>query len=295
MRQPEAEAMSPRQRIGSAQAHPSQSAEENSPVENHSASSHQAEEDKAEDTGRLARIKWPPLSDKKAWEEMDEDLSKVLELSLKGDIKKKLQAMGRITYSYGNDRFGLVEAKERPPKGKGRREEKINKLKVQIRELKKNWKRTLDPDEKLGLSQLRDDLRSQVAVLSKAERRRKIRQNRRRKRTAFYENPHKFTKKLFEENKSGVLDVPQEELENHLKRTYTDNQMNEELEPIRAVEQPPAPSCQFDIADLRLKEVRDFVKKARSGSAPGPNGIPYKVYKACPKVLRVLWNLLKVA
>ena len=42
----------------------------------------------------------------------------------------------------------------------------------------------------------------------------------RRKRAAFYENTHKFTKKLFEENKSGVLEVHQDELEDHL-RTYT--------------------------------------------------------------------------
>ena len=34
--------------------------------------------------------------------------------------------------------------------------------------------------------------------------------------------------------------------------------------------------------------------KARSCSAPGPSGIPYKVYKKCPNFLRRLWQLLKV-
>ena len=43
-----------------------------------------------------------------------------------------------------------------------------------------------------------------------------------------------------------------------------------------------------------MKEASDVVKKARSGSAPGPNGIPYKVYKMCPMLLRRLWTLLKV-
>ena len=37
-----------------------------------------------------------------------------------------------------------------------------------------------------------------------------------------------------------------------------------------------------------------MVRKARSGSAPGPNGIPYKVYKKCPKVLRKVWQLFRV-
>ncbi|VDI70145.1 Hypothetical predicted protein [Mytilus galloprovincialis] len=42
------------------------------------------------------------------------------------------------------------------------------------------------------------------------------------------------------------------------------------------------------------KEVSGVVKKARSASSPGTNGIPYKVYKKCPKILKHLWRLLKV-
>ena len=87
--------------------------------------------------------------------------------------------------------------------------------------MRKQWRKSDDPDEKLGLSQLRDDLRSRLALLRKAERRRKMRKAKRRKRTAFYENPHKFIKKLFEENKGDVLEVPKDELEDHLRRTYT--------------------------------------------------------------------------
>lgn len=36
------------------------------------------------------------------------------------------------------------------------------------------------------------------------------------------------------------------------------------------------------------------LEKARSSSAPGPNGVPYKVYKNCPRVLN-LWRLMRVA
>jgi len=35
--------------------------------------------------------------------------------------------------------------------------------------------------------------------------------------------------------------------------------------------------------DLQSKElVREIVRKARSASSPGPNSIPYKVYKKFP-------------
>lgn len=35
--------------------------------------------------------------------------------------------------------------------------------------------------------------------------------------------------------------------------------------------------------------------QARSASAPGPNGIPYRLYKDTPGALKYLWKLMKVA
>lgn len=43
-----------------------------------------------------------------------------------------------------------------------------------------------------------------------------------------------------------------------------------------------------------MKEVQEVVRKARSSSAPGPSGIPYKVYKNCPLLLRRLWKIIRV-
>jgi len=56
----------------------------------------------------------------------------------------------------------------------------------------------------------------------------------------------------------------------------------------------PMPEVALIEGEKNLKEVQDIVNKARSKSAPGPNGIPYKEYKLCPKLLRRLWKLLKV-
>ena len=40
--------------------------------------------------------------------------------------------------------------------------------------------------------------------------------------------------------------------------------------------------------------MRETIKRARAASAPGPNGVPYKVYMNCPRLTRRLWKLLKV-
>ena len=49
----------------------------------------------------------------------------------------------------------------------------------------------------------------------------------------------------------------------------------------------------FDDNGIKLKEVRNFVHNVRGGSAPGMNGISYKLYKNCPRVLRKLTVLLQ--
>ncbi|MGH0172572.1 UNVERIFIED_CONTAM: hypothetical protein FKN15_063512 [Acipenser sinensis] len=45
----------------------------------------------------------------------------------------------------------------------------------------------------------------------------------------------------------------------------------------------------------KWKEIEQAVKKARASSSPGPNGVPYRVYKSASGVLRILWKLMKVA
>lgn len=59
--------------------------------------------------------------------------------------------------------------------------------------------------------------------------------------------------------------------------------------------QPAPPTAEFNIKPPKLSEVRQVVKKARSLSAPGPNGVLYKLYKNCPKVLELLRYLMRTA
>ena len=49
---------------------------------------------------------------------------------------------------------------------------------------------------------------------------------------------------------------------------------------------------QMDTRPPRWNEVENTVKPARSASAPGPNGIPYRLYKNIPRILKYLWKLM---
>ena len=52
-----------------------------------------------------------------------------------------------------------------------------------------------------------------------------------------------------------------------------------------------------NMADFTPDEVRAVVEKAQAGSATGPSGTTYKIYKNCPqllkKLLKLLWTLWK--
>ena len=145
------------------------------------------------------------MTDEKAWREFDEDISMILENTLKGTSKRK--------------KFGIVEPlQQRPASTPRRRQKEISRLRKELRSLGHLWKRARL--EKNGLAELREQARSKLASLHRAETQRRKKNKRERSRRSFYDNPRRFTKKLFK-SKSGELNVSQQELEEHLFRPTT--------------------------------------------------------------------------
>jgi hypothetical protein len=244
-------------------------------------------------TERKARIAWPKTSEKRAWKQLDEDLSVILDSAIQGPVDKKLKSLSTIIYAVGKERFGITNNK--PCKNiaqPNRRQKEIKKLREELRKLRKTFKKATTI-EKEGLKQLRDDHRAQLLALRKAERIRTNRRKKAKKRAEFISNPYKFSKRLLDKERSGKLESSMEDIENYLKETHSDPMRDQPLGDCPRVEPVPEPTNALDSSEPTLREVQEVVKKARSGSAPGPNGIPYKVYKMCPRLVRRLWILLK--
>ncbi len=85
-----------------------------------------------------------------------------------------------------------------------------------------------------------------------------------------------------------------EDIEQHLRNVHSDPSREVPLGDCSRLEPEDPPETPLDTKEPSLSEVQHVVKKARTGSAPGPNGIPYRVYKMCPGILRKLWSLLRV-
>ncbi|KAL1263729.1 hypothetical protein QQF64_006468 [Cirrhinus molitorella] len=248
--------------------------------------------------GRKPQILWPKSCQKKEWETTDTDLVHLLE-GLKGCVERKLDKIGEIIYSYGVERFGVKSTnlwtqKDPSVNLQSRRQQEIEQLVKERRNLRKQWRKATEVERK-GLEALQGDIKQRIAILRRAECLRKQHKKKERARTAFYRDPYKFVKDLFIKEKTGTLKVPIRELEEYLRKIYSDNQRHvtasipDDMPPI----QPP--EHQLETRPPTWSEVESTVKRARTASAPGPNGIPYRLYKNAPGVLKYLWKLMKVA
>ena len=74
------------------------------------------------------------MSDVKAWCEFDEDISSMLENTLRGTSKIKLEVMGDLIYDYARGRFGIIELlKQRPAPKPSMRLKVIARLRGELR------------------------------------------------------------------------------------------------------------------------------------------------------------------
>ena len=264
---------------------------------------HSAQEPLAQpDADSTDAIKWPKGSAKEDWKQLNYNLSTEIDLRLGASVfhtmADELTKFTEVVEEFCSQHLGTIERKERKEveKKPNRRQVQKGKLRKRERSLK-NLLRDAKEIEKPGIRELLDDIHKQILTISRAENLRKRRKRKRKTRENFYKNPFKFAKSLFTEGKSGVLNVPQEELEAHLKKTYSDSLKDVPLAPFDDVPRPPEPEKKFNMSYITMKEVTDFVKKARSKSSPGMNRISYKLYKNCPdvryrlcKVLQRAWN-----
>ena len=113
-----------------------------------------------------------------------------------------------------------------------------------------------------------------------------------RQRKAFFENPFRFTSELLGKPRSGKLRCGQEEVEESVEAAHGDPDRQVPLGDCPFQILIPDPSSPFNMSELKFDEVSAVVKRAIAGSAPGPSGTTYRIYKNCPKLLRRLSKLL---
>ncbi|KAK0147628.1 LINE-1 retrotransposable element ORF2 protein [Merluccius polli] len=176
-------------------------------------------------------------------------------INIKGSAENKLEKMGDFIYNYGEEKCGVKDQ-------------------VRKKNIRKLWRKAT-AEEREGINLLQENLKHRLSKLRRAESLRMRRKKKKKARTDFYKDPFKFVKGIFTKEKSGSLKTSKDQVEEHLRTIYTDEKNYEPI--VVPTDIPPIspPQHQFDISPPKLSEVKQAVKKERSASAPGPNGVAW--------------------
>jgi len=96
---------------------------------------------------------------------------------------------------------------------------------------------------------------------------------------------------VFQREKKSILKASSFELERYLEEMHTDAKRHEPMSIPSDIPPINPPEYQMEGCAPKWKEVEQAVRKARASSSPGPNGVPYRVYKSASEIdKRVMGN-----
>ena len=238
------------------------------------------------------RIQWPKANSAE-WQRLDEDIHGLLNV-LYSSPEKKAVSHPTIIYAMAKERFGVKQKKERDQKttcGPSRRQKKCNKLRNDIRRLKSAVEEA-PTEEKSAIMQLHKEKLRSLRLAKRAESMRKHRKTFSKNSKDFLSQPFDFARKVIAPKPTGNLESSKDEVEKHLKEAHSDPFKEQKREPPEDLWAYEEPCVEFNNKPPSFNEFMKRLRKTRAKSAPGPNGIPYMVYKRCPKVARQLWLYL---
>ena len=245
---------------------------------------------KHQTTGK-EKIDWPKANSKE-WEELDDDITSLLKILI-SPVENKAKTHPEIIYQMCKERFGVKERKPRAqPSGPSKRQKICAELRKEIKILQKTYKNAPE-EEKEAIKQLQDDKIRKLRLKKRAESIRKNRKAFSRNCSKFLSQPFDFAREIISPKPIGEMKSSKEEVEQHLKKAHGDDRKNEAREETEELLEYSMPEVEFENEAPSWAEFNKRLRKTRTKSAPGPNGVPYIVYKRCPGVARQLWLYLR--
>ena len=110
----------------------------------------------------------------------------------------------------------------------------------------------------------------------------------------YHGNPAKFSKAVLDGTQPGstkAINVTATDAEKFFRQVYADRRNDPLPPPPLSLVSPSPPRVAFHQAQVTLSELRRVLRRKSNSSAPGPDGIPYTIYKRCEILQRVLVQL----
>ena len=246
---------------------------------------------KGREDGRKDKINWPTANSTE-WKRLDEDLITLLKV-LYSSPEHKAETHPRMIHAMCKERFGVKEAKkQQQPGGPSKRQKKCASLREEINTLKRTYKNAPD-EEKEAINQLQEEKLKALRLTKRAETAKKNRKKYSSNCSKFLSQPFDFARETIAPKAKGEMKSSKEEVEMHLRTAHSDQRKGEDRSTPDDLHSYEEPTVSFNNEVPSWAEFNRKLRKTRSKSAPGPNGVPYLVYKRCPGVAKLLWLYLR--
>ena len=263
------------------------------PVNHHSAEFRSQNDDELRAISNLPNklsIKWPRMNDAEKWSKLDEVVAGQLKDWWK-NVDGKIRCLETVLYDEAKAMFGVVSCTK--TKFVPRRQKEILSWRARLNDLKKAWRRAENDEERAGIDLLEDECRSRLRVLKKAECTRKRRWRRRTLRAKFFKDPYEVARNVLKPKVICQPSVSKESLNNFVRGASSDPSRDVPLGDLEDLPNFDRDLKAFDVSPFSFNLFLRLLKRKRNGSKPGPNKIPYKVYKKCPKVASLVFNIME--
>ena len=238
------------------------------------------------------RINWPK-GNSPEWKKLDEDMAALLR-TLISSAEVRARNYTNVIYSMCRERFGIKEQKQRKEvhAGPSKRQKKCTKLREEINLLKQAVKEAPD-NEKDAIKELQSEKLKGLRLAKRAETLRKNRKKFAKNCKEFLTQPYNFARNLLSPKPRGDLESSKVDVEKFLEKAHSDPDQNKSREPCQALNDFNEPQEDFNDKPPYFNKFSQKLARTRSKSAPGPNGVPYLVYKRCQNVAKLLWGYLR--
>ena len=147
------------------------------------------------------------------------------------------------------------------------------------------------PDQRTAPEQLLIDVKYKIRSLRKSEKSCKRRWLAKKEENAFKSNPYNAGKTLLDPKCYVNLKEEQEDLDQHKSSSLSDINYDVPLANLDRLPDKPPLNKSFPANCFSFEDFFQILSTRQNASAPGLNGIPYKVYKKCPKINKFLFKI----
>ena len=246
---------------------------------------------KQENVPRKQAINWPK-SNSQEWRRFEEDVSKRLKIIM-ASPEMLARVHPEVIYNMGTERFGEIKQKRQgTTRGPSRRQKCMSNLRKEIKKLDKAVT-SAPEEEKEGIRELQKEKLRDLRMKKRAENVRKNRQKFKKNCSEFLSQPYDFSRKLINPKPKGQLKSTKEEVESYLQKVHSNPKREEAQDIPEEMWKHKEPETAFNNKPPTYAEFTKKLRRTRTKSAPGPNGVPYRVYKRCPEVAKLLYQYLR--